>query len=486
MPRLPDVTALGQRPVANARTPIVSDQSGDILAGGFAQLGAGIDHAMDRIDQFATASARSSILTADVTARSSLDGDPDYQTYEQRYQESMQKAMGEASKRIPDAPSRALFEQQAGLDIQRGLAEVRAEARRKEVDSSRAGLDETITNNRTSALQAPDEATRSAFISATVDAIAGAQRKGYLSAQEATNLRQSWTTNYAEGYVSMQPVDTQIKMLAAPKGTLAEYIDPAKRVEMIDTAQRRRIAEEDHAWSLSQRAEKLMHDAASKDLDHALANHELSPTWIEANRARLSPDDYRYAYKALESDSATDINLYADLRERASGGQDVRDDARKALTDRRISRGDYDRLVSEVESERPGWYKRGAGFIQNALKPSDINPDPAAPQRFANALDDWGRWASENPKATEAQASDAYRRITSEYALIKLDMITLSGRMPRFLVGDRQAPNFDATEDATVRALKEGRIDRAEFERQASLIKQWRDAHQATQALQKK
>ncbi len=490
MARLPDVTDFGARPIPQARTPRTIDQSGEILGGAIDATARTVQNAasnfVEREDRFNYAQARSQWLQADLKVRQALDQDNNYSTYVQRYQDAMAKAGEAAGQSIRGRRDRLAFQQETQLDLARGVATVTQMARQKEGDVSRAGLETTLENNRVAALSAGNEADRTAFINASTEAIFGARDKGYISAESAARLRQAWTSQYAEGFVSMQSADKQLQMLSSPKGTVADYIDPVKRVEMIDTAQRRRLAEEDHAWALSQRAEKLMNDAASKDMDHALANGQLTPAWIEANRNRLSADDYRYAYKALEGESATDVNLYADLRERASGGQDVRTDARKALTDRRISRGDYDRLVSEVESERPGWYKRGAGYIQNSLKPSDVNPDPAAPQRFANALDDWGRWASENPKATEAQANDAYRRITSEYALMKLDMITLSGRMPRFLVGDRQAPDFDSTESATVRALQEGRIDRAEFERQAQLIKQWRDAHQAMQTTQRK
>lgn len=486
MPRLPDATALGDRPIPNGRRPIVSDQSGTILSRGIDQLAGGILRTSDQINQFATASARSDVLNADIEARRSLENDPDYQTYEKRYTEAMNKAREAAAKRIPDRISRTVFEQQSGLDFQRGLASVRQAATQREGDVSRSQLDETITANRSSALLAPDEATRRAFMVATEDAIKGAYEKGYLSAEDATNLQQSWSRSFAESFVGMQPLDTQLKMLSESKGTIADIIDPAKRVEMIDRAQRQKLAEEDQAWQMSERARRQMQDAASKDLDFALANGQLTPSWIEANRNRLSADDYRYAYKALEGESSTNIDLYADLRERASLGQDIRDEARQALTRRSISRGDYDRLVSEVEASRPNWYKRGSEFIQNSLKPSDVNPDPAAPQRYARALDDWAQWGQENKTATDQQAVTAARQIASEYALARFNQTTLTGRIPRYLVGDRANPDIDSTEAATLEAAQRGEIDQAELARQVKLIDEWREAWQQLKKLQGK
>lgn len=486
MARIPDVTDFGARPVVQARAPRVIDQSGDILAEGIGRAASTVSQIgaqfLQRQDQFATASARSEILQADVAVRKSLENDSDYSTYETRYTDAMQKAREAATAKIRSKTDRALFDEQAKLDIERGSASVREAARTREVDVSRANLDSTLEGNRTSALEARDEPTRTAFIQATQDAIAGAQAKGYLTAQEAVNTRQKWTSAYAESFVSMQPVDEQLKLLAKPSaGTVGSYIDPAKRVDMIDSAQRQRLAEEDHAWALSQRAKAQMHENASKDLDHALAAGQLTPAWIEANRNRLSADDYRYGYKALESDAATSPDLYADLRERASLGQDIRIDARAALTGRRISRGDYDRLVSEVESERPGWYKRGSSFISTASGVSDLNPDPAGAQRKASMLDDWATWANENPKATDAQAQDSYKRIVREYSIVNYNNMALMKRAPRFLVGDRNTPDLDATENATVKAFQSGQIDKAEFDRQAQLLKEWRAAWQPTQ-----
>lgn len=485
MPRLPDIATLGERPVPRARSQIISDRSGEITGQAVAETGAALvnlsEQRWESQARFAVSSARSEVLQADIAARRSLENDPDYTTYETRYREAMKQARESATKKIRGNMERSLFDQQVGLDIERGVASIREDARRREVDTSRASLDTTILGNRTSALEAKDEATRAAFIQATQDAITGAQAKGYLSAQEAVTLRQGWTTSYAESYVGMQSVDDQLKLLANPKGTLADYIDPAKRVDLLDRAQRQRLAEEDHAFVMSERAKRLMQEGASKQLDFALANGQLTPAWIEAHRTQLSADDYRYAYKALESDAITNPEVYADLRGRASLGQDVRAEARTALTSRRISQSDYDRLLGEVESERPGWYKRGAQFISTASGVSDLNPDPAGAQRKAAMLDDWAEWGAENPKATDAQAQDAYKRIVSEYSIVNYNNMALVKRAPRFLVGDRIQPDLDKTEDATVRAFRAGQIDEAEFRRQAQLLKEWRAAWQPTQ-----
>lgn len=487
MPRLPDVTSLGERRVPVSQRNVPTDRSGEITGAavaGFgdtlARVGADIQ---ERQDRFAYAQARSELLQADIAIRRELENDQDFGTYEQRYREKLGKAREGATAKIQGRIDRAIFEQETKLDIERGVTSVREAARRKEVDVNRAGLNSLLESNRSAALEAKDEAQRVALIRNAQDAITGARNKGYINAQEAVEQSQAFGVSYAEGWLSLQSPSKQIELLVKPAGTVVEKLPADRRAHLLEGAQRRRLAEVELEYRLSERAEREINDATSKAGDSLLASGQLSTDWIEKNRARLSPSDFRYFYKALtDGDNAdSDPMLYAGLRERAGLGEDVRAEARVALANRRIGRDDYDRLLSEVESERPGWYKRGTQYISTSAAVSDLNPDPAAAQRKAAMLDDWNEWATTNPKATDAQAQTEYRRLVSEYAIVNYDRMTLMKRSPRFLVGTRNAPNIEATEQATVDAFRSGQIDRAEFERQAALLAEWREAYQSTQ-----
>lgn len=279
-----------------------------------------------------------------------------------------------------------------------------------------------------------------------------------------------------------------------PSGTLKRVVSPAANdtlfltlspkardavLQETEAQQRAAWSREDHAYTAAKRAESDMNDAAAKDGDRLLAGGQLTADWIERNRARLSPGDYRYLYRSLgggEVAGARALETYADLRERASNGEDVRGDARIALQKAQIDKGDYDRLLNEVESSRPNWYKRGTQYLSQVSGYSDLNPDPGAAQTKANMLDDWAQWATDNPKATDAEARDSYNRIAHEYSLIDRQKITVGMRAPRYLVGSRNQPDIDQTERKTVEAFKRGDIDQAEFERQAALLQQWRNA----------
>lgn len=241
MPRIPDASQLGYT-VPSIRTPRFQDRSGEIVAesaGRLAQsIGAAADAYQEREDKFAYAQAKSALLSADVEVRRTLENDQDWGTFEKRYSESMTKAREKAAGLIRSPRDRALFDMDAKLDVERGVNEVRNVAKRKEVDWGRASLDGMLQANRSAALNAADEPTRAALISATQDAIDGAKSKGYISEQEAMNQQQGWTASYAEGFVGMQPAEKRIELLSKPKGTTADYIAPDRRAALLEAAKK--------------------------------------------------------------------------------------------------------------------------------------------------------------------------------------------------------------------------------------------------------
>lgn len=301
------------------------------------------------------------------------------------------------------------------------------------------------------------------------------------------------TSRAAVGTARRDP-EMALKRLTAPDegDSLFRSLTPKARdmvLQEIESQQRIRNAQEDRDYRDRERAERDMQDSYAKQGDKLFAEGKLTPAWIEANKGRLSASDVRYFYRTLKDTAGAgggspqrNAMAYADLRDRAGRGQDVRTEAREALIRGDIEKGDYDRLTGEVEQQRPGWYKRGTDFIATSAGVSDLNPDPAAAQRKAQMLDDWGAWADENPKASETEARDAYRRIVSEYAIIDYNQLTLVKRAPRFLVGNRMQPDFDGTEAATVKALEDGTITPQEAQRQALLIREWRSAYERQQA----
>lgn len=301
-----------------------------------------------------------------------------------------------------------------------------------------------------------------------------ARRKGWddaVVAEQSFKALDSFHNTVVDGMLGSGDVSSATKYLNANF--------PQMSAQTSEGIQRRLLSAETQRVALDERNRKILGDAATKEGDNRLANGGLSADWVEKNRAVLSPEDYRYFYRALsgEGDAPRNPMLYADLRDRAGKGEDVRDEARDALRTAKIRVGDYDRLLNEVEQERPGWYKRGSEYISTMSGVSQLNPDPAAAQTKATMLDQWGDWAKEHSDASDRDAQTAYQDIVSHNMLVQMAGLPL----PKYVVGSRLQMDIKSTETATVKALQDGQIDKQEFDRQALLLKKWRQTMQNNQ-----
>lgn len=238
MPRLPDVTDLGQRPVLQSRERFVpSARAGAEVAKGvddLATVGAQIGQRQDRLNY---ATTKSKVLLEDLKTRAELENDPDWETYEPRYREKMKKVREDALGQIRSKTDRIAFQQDSDFDIERGAIAVRGIAKTKEVDAGRATLQNVLTTNRTAALEAKDPGTRTALIQSASDALQGAKEKGYINAQEEETHWQKWTADYGEGFLDVQTLLKRIEVLSSPKGTPADFIAPDRRAVLLKAAQ---------------------------------------------------------------------------------------------------------------------------------------------------------------------------------------------------------------------------------------------------------
>lgn len=260
-----------------------------------------------------------------------------------------------------------------------------------------------------------------------------------------------------------------------------------------ESLQRRIFATEEHQLVMQEKQLKVGSDALAKEGDSLLAQGKLNSAWIEDHRHALSASEFRYFYKALSGtdESATNAQVYADLYLKAANGEDVRDDARDALTkDHTLSRSDFTKIAGLVDQERPGWFKRGTQFISNALDPGQLNPDPDAHLSRAYALQDWQEWASKHGDATDAQAREMQNELASHYRIVPGDKIALAMKAPTHLVGTRantvdEQGKPDPMLNATVRrmkaALQTGQMTDDEAQEEAVLIQQYRRIYQAQQ-----
>lgn len=262
----------------------------------------------------------------------------------------------------------------------------------------------------------------------------------------------------------------------------ADVMDP----HTYESVQRGILATQEHQIVMQEKNQKLASDNLSKEGDSLLANGQLTARWIEGHRNTLEPNEFRYFYKALSGtdESATNPRVFADLYLKAANGQDVRDDARSALVDSHtLSRADFTKIAGLVDTERPGWFKRGTQSIAGSLDPGQLNPDPDAHHSRALALQDWEDWAQKHPQATDKEAEVMSNTISDHYRIVPAASTVLSMKAPLYLTGTRAQPvdeqgkpdpMLNATARRTMAALKAGEINAQEAQEQALLIQQYR------------
>jgi hypothetical protein len=283
MPTLPDSRSL-RRAIPQSQRAIVQDRSGEILADGFASAADSVMRTQravqEKRDRFAYAAAKSEILQADIEARKELENDEDWSTYEQRYRERMQKVRETAAAKVRDPADRALFDQDTKLDVERGAADIRGAARKREVDWGRSTLEANLAANQQAAWKAADEATRTALVKASEELIEGAIAKGYVAQEEGGTVKRKFAAEYARGAIDMMPTEAAIAALTNPKkGSPGYLLEEPVRVAMLEQLQkeqkREREAAENHAYIVEQRqaaaVERAQRNAADLAWQHMAA-----------------------------------------------------------------------------------------------------------------------------------------------------------------------------------------------------------------------
>lgn len=258
-------------------------------------------------------------------------------------------------------------------------------------------------------------------------------------------------------------------------------MEPNERLDWLDkalTESRRqraeRLAEQNRADRLAAAAQEQAEEETFKEGSRLMAEGQLTAIWVEAHRDSLSGEKYAGFYKALrEGTAGLDPETYVSLRLAAGRGEDVRPQAERERLAGRIDNEQFDRIVAEVESHgtpRPDLYKQGRDYISQALQPDPLQPDDGRRGRLADALDMWLAWAREHPGASVSEGKQEYRELVNRALIVERQATATLGIAPKFLVGDRTAPDLAATAEATEQAYRAGRLTDDEYAEEKRLI----------------
>lgn len=378
--------------------------------------------------------------------------------------------------------SKALLSQQLGELALKHAPTVRAQALNGQIDMQRGELARTLQG--LSQLAVADDAEQQAQMTARAEQmLAQAYENGVIGAEDQATLAHEFENNIATGQaridilrdpdVALMKLSTNDYGLSLPQQ--AQFLEAATAAS--ESALRKRIAEAEAVERAQAKQQAEREAEVQKNGDRMLAAGNLSADWLEVNRTNLSPEDYRYFYRALsQNDAPGDPLVYADLRFAASKGDDIREHARTALQQGRISLPQYDKLIGAAETnavDLPNWYEVYSNNLRTAFRVSEMNQDPAAPQRLANVLEGWETWARNNPGASWADAKAQAHQLRDAYQILDTDNTILTKPLPRNAVGGRNNLDIDQSLMALQAEFEAGRISEPDYLQQIELLQQW-------------
>lgn len=213
MPKLPDITSLGERPIPQSNRPIVGyrTNAGEALEATGRMISGAADRMGEKTDRLQQAYAESALLRGQAQALAEID-DGDYATYQKRFTERMDEVKKQAAAMISSSYGKQMFEVGANNRITDGIAQLANRAKAKEAEQGRASLFQTSEQNVNTMLTA-DPDTRDKLMQTTELAIKGAVDRGWIKADQAAETLSRFKQDFGKRWLSMQPVEDRLKLL---------------------------------------------------------------------------------------------------------------------------------------------------------------------------------------------------------------------------------------------------------------------------------
>lgn len=236
MGRLPTARDLGVRSFQDRSTvvtPRADTRGQDALVSTISNISKGMN---ERLDASSLHKAKIQFQKAKLEADSAFDQDPDFETYQQRYDEKMKTAMSSASELVRNPKDRERFSSDMSLYQAQGSQRMIAKAFGKEVDRGLADLDETLTIGRENYLRSSSQQDKQFAIDTANEAINSAELATHIDSDKAQKMRQDLALDLAIASVETAPPENQIKLLKSRAGVM-EYMPLDVRTKMMKNAE---------------------------------------------------------------------------------------------------------------------------------------------------------------------------------------------------------------------------------------------------------
>lgn len=367
--------------------------------------------------------------------------------------------------------------------------DVKQSARKGEIDHHSAVLDDTLTTLARQAAQMPDERQSAMMVEQAGRSIAVAQHGGILSETEAGARLREFSRGVEKNRVVALIDKSPNEGLRALQDTAKfQSLKEEDRLMLLSRAESKiqhQAAMADHAANRALRSRREMGDQAAKDGFDLLAKGQLTEEWMNQNKLMLDTSDYRMLRDSMQGGGSPDSKeAFLDIHtgiyvEGVDKSQDILG---------YFKRGDISPQTAKAmldENKDASPVKRAKSYLATALKPSDLNQNPDHARAYAEAMVEFDRLWSENPK----QDPDTLARQVLKRNSMAPD-VSLSRRLPspKFIVGDRSALDTQKTErNVAAFFMKKHAGDKArvkadpEFRREMQILQEWK-ADQERQA----
>lgn len=300
------------------------------------------------------------------------------------------------------------------------------------------------------------------------------QEKDALLIRNKTELARFAT----QGQIARDPYGAQVELLH-PQRAYTAMLTPELREQMLgkaDEAIRSRYLASEQADRMLKEQDARQQDALIKQGLELNVRGALTPAWVIQHSALLTHEQENFLLDKARGgrEAVGDPHVFADLAVRARNGEDIEDDAKAALFRHDITESQFTAALNSSQKNLPSPYKQGFDYIDRALAPDMLNPDPGKAADRANALLEWDNWYQKNRGADADVAQAAFTSIARRYQLLDSNkqQLTIAPQL-HYLVGPRTAPDMKATEAATVSAFKQGDLSKQELAQQLALIDQY-------------
>jgi hypothetical protein len=218
MGRLPTAESLGQRSFQDRSfvvKPNVDFSGANALGSAVTNI---VEGRIERLDASSLHKAKIQFQKNKLEADAAFDQDPDFETYQSRYDEKMKSAMEESAKLVRNPRDRERFARDMSLYTAEGSQRMIAKAFGKEAKRGLSDLDETLTVGRENYLRASSGQDKQFALNTMQEAIKSARGSTYIDETEEKNMEQELALGLAVASIEVEPPEVQLKLLKSKQG----------------------------------------------------------------------------------------------------------------------------------------------------------------------------------------------------------------------------------------------------------------------------